>query len=130
MSNIFLNKLNFKKSELKLSAGTKLLEATYKRKTEFSRKEILRNANDLAKQFNDKDVKIGVSIHYNNNDMWGSAILTSSKFNIPIWNPDDSPDTKEAYKDDYINAVHFFVLKSNVDDPKVKHRTPKKAVLK
>jgi len=74
----FLDKLNFKKSKLQFPAGTKLLEATYKRKNEFTRKELLRNANDLAKQFNDNNVKIGIAVHYHDNNIWGPALMTSS----------------------------------------------------
>jgi hypothetical protein len=54
--------------------------------------------------------------------------MTSSTLRIPIWDADDSPGTKEAYKDDHIDAVHFFALKSNVKDHQ-QHRKPKKDVL-
>jgi hypothetical protein len=125
---LFLDKLDFKKSKLTMPKGTKLLEATLK-KGKFSREQVVKNVNALARQFCDPLVKIGVSIHYKKMNAWGTGLMNHSNKNILVWNPDDSPDTKEAYMHDSIDAVHFMVLKSNIKDTKTTHRTPKKAVL-
>jgi hypothetical protein len=123
----FIPKLKFKKSNLKFDDGSKLLEASLSGK--FDRSHILTELNKLSEGLKDgnKSIQLGVAIHYHNVNDWGPALMRSTNVPMELWNPSDSPDTVEAYRNDYIDSIHVFIVEHNADVEHVSHRTPKKS---
>jgi len=119
-----LDKLKFKNSNTKFADGRKLVEASLTGK--FTRDNILKNINSLAAQFEDEHVQLGAAIHYKGVNKWAPALFRKSTQHMMIWDPSDSPETAEAYRNDTIDTVHFFVLEDKEKVHKDKYRKPKK----
>jgi len=116
----FIGKLDFKKNEkIKFADGKKLVEA--KLKGNFSRDELIKGINSFAKEFNSKDVQIGISTHYKNVNKWCPALISSSDQKIAVWDSSDSPETEEAYRNDSIDYIHVFAIENKNYNNKTKY---------
>ena len=116
----FIGKLDFKKSEkTRFADGRKLLEAKLGGK--FTREELSKGINAFAKEFNSKDVQIGISAHYKKVNKWTPALISSSAHKIAVWDSSDSPETEEAYQNDTIDYIHVFAIESKNYDNKSLH---------
>jgi hypothetical protein len=106
----FVEKLNFKKSPVVFEDGRKMLIARLP--GNFKRENLINGINDLAKEFNDKDVQMGISCHYKNINKWGPALMSRTNQRISVWNHLDSPETVEAYRNDTIDHIYVTVIEN------------------
>ena len=109
----FIKKLKFEKSDVKYGDGRKQRQA--KLIGSFDRSTIKSELDSLAKKLrdDDKDVTIGISCHYENINRWTPALLNNVNKHQKLWSPHDSPDTKELYRNDNIDAIVVFVISGN-----------------
>ena len=105
-----INKINFKKSDQKFNDGRKLLESTIK--GNFTREQIKKDLDTLAKSFNNKDISLGIACRYHNVAKWSPALFRASNTHMMLWDGSDSPETAEAYRNDTIDTIHVFVLEN------------------
>ena len=89
---------------------------------------MLKNVNALAKNFNTDTVQIGTAIHFKKVNKWGPSLLKKTNQPMMLWDPTDSPDTEEAYKNDTIDAIHIYILEDKAKVHKEVYRKPKKEV--
>jgi hypothetical protein len=122
----FISKLNFQKSKTVFEDGSKMVEATLK--GNFNRDDLLKNINNLAKEFNSKHVQLGIAAHYKKVNKWGPSLISESNKHIAVWDPSDSPETEEAYRNDVIDHIHVFVIEDK-KEPVLKKRKPKNEVM-
>jgi len=122
----FISKLEFKKSKATFEDSSKMVEATLKGK--FKRDDLIKNINALAKGFNSKHVQMGISAHYKKVNKWGPSLISQTNNAIMVWDPSDSPDTEEAYRNDTIDFIHIFVIEDK-EAQKLNKRKPKNEVI-
>lgn len=106
----FINKINFKESETKFADNRKMIDGSLN--GIFTRDQIIKEINIFARQFNDKNVQIGISMHYKKINKWAPALISPSDKNIVVWDSSDSPEMEEAYKNDTIDYVHVYVIEN------------------
>lgn len=109
----FIKKLKFEKSEIVYTDGRKQKQA--KLVGSFDRSTIKAELDSLAMQLSndDEDATIGISCHYENINRWTPALLNDVNKHQKLWSPHDSPDTKELYRNDNIDAIVVFVISGN-----------------
>lgn len=107
--NGFIKKLKFEKSDITYQNGTKTKQA--KLIGTFDRSTIKEELDKLALKYRDDDktVTIGISCHYENINRWAPALINDVNEKQKLWNPNDSPKTKELYRNDNIDAIVVFV---------------------
>ena len=115
----FIEKLNFKKSDVVFEDGRKMLVARLP--GNFKREDLKKGINTFAKEFNSKDVQMGISCHYKNLNRWAPALVSRTNQEIGIWDSSDSPETAELYRNDAIDYIYVTVIENKNFIDKHKH---------
>lgn len=116
------NGLKFEKGKLQFTDGRKLMTATKKGKftRDAIRDELIKMSDGLKEA--GKIGQIGCAFHYQQSNQYVPAKM-SAFGNWSLYDPGDS-DRGQAYMNDSINEVQFYVI--NANDDKTKYIKPRK----
>jgi len=116
--------LKFQKLNVKFDDNQKAMYAHKKGK--FSRQIVKSTLQNMSDELHDakKQATVGCAMHYKNINKWVPALMTKVGAPVLIFDPNDSPDSVDAYKNDSIDSVMFYVI--NNADGKYNHITHKK----
>ncbi len=123
------NNLKFEKSNQTFEDGSKEMYARFKGKC--TREDLRIQLQTMSNQLKagNKKATLGVAMHYKKLGKWAPAIFSQAGANVIIYDPKDSPDTEDAYKNDEIDGCEFMIINHDKELPaNKKYRKPKKEI--
>jgi hypothetical protein len=86
------------------------------------RKELQKMSNSLKKE--GKDASVGCALHYKDQNVWASAIITKAGLDVKLFSEDMYPTGSEKYNlfaGDKINEIQFFIENNQHTENKSLH---------
>jgi hypothetical protein len=111
------NNLEFKKSDQIFEDGSREMYSRFKGKC--SREDLRVKLQEMSNQLKaaGKNANVGVALHYKKLGKWAPAIFSVAGSNVTIYDPKDSPDTEDAYKEDEIDGAEFMIINHDKELP-------------